>query len=99
MTERVINRYTQELLQPADLMKSGKPISVNDTRPDADAICGKLEFDHIEGNASIYREVASGCIWVYLTDCNGVIQAGTQINCVAGNTLRVEGCHAFGCSC
>lgn len=99
MTQRIINSSAHGLLQPADLMKSGKLISVDDTRPDADAICGKLVFDHVEGNSSIYREVASGCIFVYLTDCNGVIQAGIQHNCVAGNTLRVEGCHAFGCSC
>jgi hypothetical protein len=99
MSTRVVNRYTQGLLQPADMMKSGKAISVDDTRPDIDAICGKLEFDHVDGSAYIYREVASGCIWVYLTDCNGVIQAGITHNCVAGNILRVEGCHAFGCSC
>lgn len=64
-----------------------------------DTICGKLEPAGQNGNTYIYREVGAGCIWVYLTDCNGNIDAGSQHNCVPGNTLTVEGCHAFGCNC
>jgi hypothetical protein len=99
MAQTYIDRLTDGLMPTADIVKSGRLISVDDTRADADAICGKLQFDHVEGTATIYREIASGCVWVYLTDCNGVVQAGMQVNCVVGNTLRVEGCHAFGCSC
>jgi hypothetical protein len=99
MAQTVISRKSDGLLQADAIMKSNKLVSVNDTRADADAICGKIEFDHLEGDATIYRQVAVGCLWIYLTDCNGVIKSGMQFNCVPGNTLRVEGCHSFGCTC
>jgi hypothetical protein len=70
----------------------------NENAPAA-AICGKLEFDHQDGNVSFYRVVGTGCIWVYLTNCNGSIESGIQYQCQPGNSLNVTGCHAFGCQC
>lgn len=64
-----------------------------------DAICGKLEFYSSSGDSTIYNVVANGCVMVFLTDCNGNIEAGSSYECVIGNRLSVEGCHAFGCSC
>jgi hypothetical protein len=95
--ETVISIRSAEVKSAAEVSAIG--VRVNDTGPNAERICGKLEFDHISGDATFYREVAAGCIWVYLTDCTGVIRAGQQHMCQPGNTMRVEGCHAFGCSC
>jgi hypothetical protein len=64
-----------------------------------DAICGKLEDEGPQGDGQHYKIIASGCVWIYLTDCNGNVQSGTQYQCTPGNTLIVAGCHAFGCDC
>jgi len=96
--ETLINRTSPKLTRNPS--KNVADRLVERTAPAVkEAICGKLEYAGQNGSTYLYREVGAGCIWVYLTDCNGNIDAGMQHNCVPGNTLTVEGCHAFGCNC
>jgi hypothetical protein len=94
---------TQEIRKGQPQLKSAselKKIFVNDTRPGPNAdICGLLRFSGSNGDTYSYAVVGNGCVTIYLTDCQGNVEAATQYTCIAGNTLNVEGCHAFGCSC
>ena len=82
----------------AELLAGGK-VFANDTPPSSATICGLLTFDRLEGDVAYYNEISDGNVMVYLTDCQGNIEAGEMHPCAAGNILRVEGCHAFGCNC
>jgi hypothetical protein len=75
-----------------------KTVRVDDGSP-KDAICGLLNYQSQNGETYYYSEVGTGCLWVYLTDCNGNIEAATTHYCTPGHTLTVDGCHAFGCGC
>ena len=88
------NGVQSNTVQPSvDVFVNKRPENVQDL------ICGKLQYVREDGDYTVYAEQADGCIWVYLTDCNGKVDAGTTHNCVRGNELKVQGCHAFGCQC
>jgi hypothetical protein len=75
-------------------------IFVNDSKPRPDDVyCGLLNFIGQQGDTYNYSVIGRGCVWIYLTDCQGNVEAGQEYNCIPGNTLQVEGCHSFGCGC
>lgn len=90
-----ITRQT-EVLRPGSPGSVEADVLVENASP---LICGKLEYWKAEGDYTYYHIRAEGCVWIYLTDCHGKVEAGTQYECVSGNDLKVEGCHAFGCRC
>lgn len=94
--EKIIRRTSTELQS----IKEGKvDIFIEKNPTSAVDVCGLLVFDRVEENITYYNVVANGCVWVYLTDCNENIEAGMQYQCYSGNSLNIEGCHAFGCQC
>jgi len=94
--ETIVDKTT-EGLKKMDIAIADVFIENNENN--LETVCGKLQFNHQDGNITYYDVVANGCAWVYLTDCNGNIDSGFQYQCWAGNSLNVEGCHAFGCQC
>ena len=97
--ETQISRNSPQLTPADQIIKSGR-IFVDDTPPQSrDTVCGKLQFLDQQGDTTYYSVVGAGCIWIYLTDCQGTIVSGTQHQCQPGTTLSVTGCHAFGCNC
>ena len=106
MVTRIVSRYTRsgrmpQFPRPEVLVERELP-----RRGAGDLICpigGKnvlvLEFVGTQDDESTYNVKADTCIWILLTDCNGNIQAATQYTCITGNTLIVDGCHAFNCDC
>jgi hypothetical protein len=76
---------------------NGLPFSVQDS------ICGLLQY--LSGNpndpngTTYYRCTGVGCVTIILTDCNGTFVSSMQYQCQPPNTLNVNGCHAFQCSC
>ena len=73
-------------------------IRVNDSRPDA-PICGVLNYIGQNGDTYTYQCVGRGCVTIYLTDCQGNVEASEEYNCIPPNNLQVEGCHSIGCGC
>lgn len=65
--------------------------------PHRELICGKLQDEGPQPDGEHYKVVANGYVWVYLTDCNGTVDSAFQYSCIAGSTLVISGCHAFGC--
>src|SRR5581483_5360845 len=67
---------------------------INDSKPNT-PICGLLNFIGQNGDTYTYSCVGTGCITIYLTDCQGNVEAATAFNCITGNNLQIEGCHGF----
>jgi hypothetical protein len=76
---------------------------VNDvhTKRPEDVYCRILQFNSYDAanNRTMYNVIGTGCATVYLTDCQGNVEAGQAINFVRGSLFSVEGCHSIGCGC
>lgn len=73
------------------------PLLIPDGRTD---VCpGLFEYSGTVGDDTYYKCTGAGCVWIYLTDCNGTADASLQYQCVPGVTFKVTGCHTFACSC
>jgi hypothetical protein len=96
METTAITKTSPGLKSKEEIVRAPK-LFVNHAPPQPQTIyCGLLQSTGSSGDTSFYSVIGNGCVTIYLTDDQGVVESATEYTCIRGNTLSVEGYHSFG---